>query len=255
MRLVCCGQIAVCTHCVKACVNQLLKIVLGDDGRYKQEGRALVACGSLIGLCIKCAFDAECIAETRIDRLAFQHCLCKAEGNDSFVRNVLVNGHGLDAVNNVLKVGFVAVLTCDDDGVAARIVGGDRLGYAESGGVVGAEPYVKLSAVRIVGTEDVLRSLKCGVGAPLIGCDGDEVFLAGDDIQSAGFDVRRKDIVCAVEEVARVIVGRIACGELDVVNLVTRVCEVKSLLDELALKLADGVVIEGYIVGNSVVQG
>ena len=146
----------------------------------------------------------------RIDRLAFQHCLCKAEGNDSFVRNVLVNGHGLDAVNNVLKVGFVAVLTCDDDGVAARIVGGDRLGYAESGGVVGAEPYVKLSAVRIVGTEDVLRSLKCGVGAPLIGCDGDEVFLAGDDIQSAGFDVRRKDIVCAVEEVARVIVGRIA---------------------------------------------
>ena len=78
-----------------------------------------------------------------VDGITVQQSLSQNQGNAGFVSHVLVNGHSLLAVNNVLQVADVAVLASNHNGVGAGVVGLDSLRNTSGGGVVGAQSDVE----------------------------------------------------------------------------------------------------------------
>lgn len=155
--------------------------------------------------------------------------------------------------STMLQVGDIAVLSGNDGRVVARIVGLDCLCNAEGRGVIGAEGDIQNGSVGVVGSQGVLEVLESGIRGPCRGGNLLKAGLAGRDIQDACLDEGLQRIVCAVEEIACIVVCGISGGELDVVA-VLGVINVKSQrIDyELALKNAYCIVIEGYIVGDGV---
>ena len=234
---------------VVAGLDEQVEVVL-VDGVRNQQVRGNNTQAVVIGLSIESGLSAELLAQLGARSLTLKDGGNQNERNAGFVGHILVNGHGLVAVNNVLEVADIAVLAGDDGLVGTGIVGDDGLCNARGSRVVGAESNVKDSAVAVVGGKGVLEVLESGVGAPRRSGDLLKGGLAGGDLQGAGIDEGLEGIEGAVEEVAGIGVGRVAGGELDVIGLVARVLEVESLDHVLRLQDADGVVIEGYIVGN-----
>jgi len=176
----------------------------GIDGVRNQQVGGNNAKAVVIGLGIECSVRGELLAELGTRGLAVEDGVNQNEGDTGFIGDVLVNRHGLDAVDNVLQVADIAVLAGDDGLILTGIVRDDGLGNTGGGGVVGAEGDVKHGAVAIVGGQGVLEVLQSGVGAP--GGSGDLLKggLAGGDLQGAGIDEGLEGIEGAVEEVGGV---------------------------------------------------
>ena len=214
-----------------------------------------MALGGGVGLGVVSAVEAPAgsLDEGVVHGGAFQDGDGQIQGDNGLVGHGLIDGHGLQTIHQVLQVGLVAVLTGDDGLVGAGIVGLDGLRHAQSGGVVGAQPHVDLSAVSIVGSQDVLSTLHSGLRIPLSGSNGVEIGLAGDDDQLAGVDVGLQDVHSALIEVTSVVVGGVTSGDLHVEGAGS-VVQIQGVHDVLALQGAHGVVIEGHIVGHVVVH-
>ncbi len=102
---------------------------------------------------------------------------------------ILEYGHGLLAVDHVLYVCDITVLTCNNR-VIACVVCCQSVLNTESGGVVGAKRNVKRCAVRLVGRKDVLHSCLCSLGSPCRRTNGCEINLAGGNNDLSGVHVR-----------------------------------------------------------------
>jgi hypothetical protein len=171
---------------------------------------------------------------------------------------VLPDGHGLLVREDRLDVGLVGVLAGDDGPVGAgRVAGaGERRLDAEREAVVGREHDLDLLAARVERLQAVVHLGLRVVGSPAEDADGLPVLARGGRLarghgQLAALHVGLEDVPGAAEEEAGVVVVG-AAGEGLEREGAGRVVEVELLLDELALQLADLVVVEGGVVVDGV---
>ena len=122
---------------------------------------------------------------------------------------------------------------------------------AQRGGVVGAQDGVQLSAIGVVGAEDVLKTGLGSVSRPVGGRHNGLLGLAGGANQLARLQVRSQDAHCAVEEEVDVVVAGVAGDELDVEGAIS-IVQIQSITDELALLHTNQPVVKGGVVGDSV---
>ena len=163
---------------------------------------------------------------------------------------ILEYGHGLLAIDHVLNVRLITVLTSDDR-IIACVTSFESIGNTKSCGVVGAENCVKLCAVSIVTGNDSIHSSLSISSRPFSCSNYVEVDLTGLNVDLTSLDVRLQKIHSTIVEETSVVITRVTCEDFHVVRTRCGI-QLQCIDDVLTLDLTNFVVVECSIVSNSV---